>query len=73
MQKSFDHIFADFDSPLPIDSDEIITRLQMWFNSPQSGHEEGQKLPFFGEIRRVLHRYVVFNRPDVAVAVLKHL
>ena len=38
MQRFFDHIFAYYDFPLPIGSDEIITRLQMWLNNPQRGH-----------------------------------
>ena len=46
----FHHIFAYYDSPLSIGSDEIINRLQMWLNGPQCGHKEGQKFSFFGEI-----------------------
>ena len=50
-QDFFYHIFAYYDSPLPISgSDEIIKRLQMSLNNPQCGHKEGQKFPFFGEI-----------------------
>ena len=29
------HIFAYYNLPLPIGSDEIIKRLQMWLNNPQ--------------------------------------
>ena len=47
MQRFFDHIFAYYDSPLPIGSDEIIKRLQMWLNNPHCGHKEGQKFPKF--------------------------
>ena len=47
MQRFFDHIFAYYDLPLPIGSDEIIKRLQMWLNNPQCGHKEGQKFPNF--------------------------
>ena len=48
MQRFVDHIFAYYDLPLPIGSDEIIKRLQMWFNNPQSGHREGQNFQIFG-------------------------
>ena len=47
MKIFFNHIFAYYDSLLPIDSDEIIKRLQIWLNNPQCGHKEGQKSPFF--------------------------
>ena len=47
---SFYHIFADYDSLLPIGSDEITKRLQMWLNNAQCGHKEGVKFPFFCEI-----------------------
>ena len=40
MQRLFDHIFAYYDLLLPIGSEEIAKRLQMWLNNPQ----------FFGEI-----------------------
>ena len=50
MQRFFDHIFAYYDLPLLIGSNEIIKRLQMWLNNPQCGHKEGQKFPIFGEI-----------------------
>ena len=43
----FYHIFAYYDSPLPIGADEIIKRLQMWLNNPQCGHKEGQTFPIF--------------------------
>ena len=43
MQRIFDHIFAYFDLLLPIGSDEINKRLQMWLNNPQYGHNEGEK------------------------------
>ena len=46
----FDNIFAYYDSLLPIGSDEITKRLQMWLNNLQCGHKEGGKFPFFGEI-----------------------
>ena len=47
MQRFFDHIFAYYDSLLPIGSDEITKRPQMWLNNPQCGHKEGGKFPFF--------------------------
>ena len=47
MQRFFDHIFASYDSLLPIASDEITKRLQMWLNNPQCGHKEEEKLPIF--------------------------
>ena len=50
MQRFVDHIFAYYDLPLPIGSDEIIKRLQMWLNNPQCGHKEGQNSQFFCEI-----------------------
>ena len=50
MKIFLNHIFAYYDSPLPIGSDEIIKRLQMWLNNPQSGHKEVLKFPIFGEI-----------------------
>ena len=40
--------FAYYDSPLPIGSDELIERLQMWLNNPQCGHKEGHKLTILG-------------------------
>ena len=43
MQIFFDHIFAYYDLPLPIVSDEIIETLQMWLNNRQCGYKEGQK------------------------------
>ena len=46
MQRFSDHIFAYYDSLLPIDSDEIIKRHQIWLNNPQWGHKEGQTFPF---------------------------
>ena len=49
MQRFFDNIFAYDDLLLPIGSDEITKRLQMWLNNPQCGHKEGEKFPFFGE------------------------
>ena len=49
MQRFFDHIFAYYDLLLPVGSDEIIKRLQMWSTKPQSGHKEGQKFPILGE------------------------
>ena len=50
MQIYFDHNFTYYDSLLPIGSEEITKRLQLWLNNHQCGHKEGQKLPFFGEI-----------------------
>ena len=47
MQRLCDHILAYPESLLPIGSDEIIKRLQMWLNNSQSGHKEGQKFPSF--------------------------
>ena len=41
MQRFFNHIFYYYDSSLPIGSDEIIKRLQMWLNNPICGHKEG--------------------------------
>ena len=42
--------FAYYDSLLPIGSDEIIKRPNIWLNNPQCGHKEGQKFPIFVEI-----------------------
>ena len=43
--------FAYSDLLLPIGSDEITTRLQMWLNNPRCGHKQGGKFPiFFNEI-----------------------
>ena len=50
MQGFFDHIFAYYDSLLPLGSDEITKILQMWLNNPQCGHKEGENSEFFGEI-----------------------
>ena len=53
MQRFFDHIFAYYDSLLPIGSDEITKRLQMRLNNPQCGHvdvKKGKNSQFFGEI-----------------------
>ena len=50
MQILSDHIFAHYDSPQPIGSDEIIKRLQMCLNNLQCGYKEGHKFPFFGVI-----------------------
>ena len=50
MLNKFDHVFAYYDSLLPIGSDEITKRLQMWLNNPQSEHKEEEKFPIFGEI-----------------------
>ena len=47
MQRLFDHIFAYYDLLLPIGSDEIHKRLEMWLNNPQCGPTEGDKFPFF--------------------------
>ena len=41
------HIFANYDLPLPIGSDEMNKRLQMWLNNPQCGHKERQIFPIF--------------------------
>ena len=43
MQTFVDHIFAYYDSFLPIGSDEIPQRVQMWLNNHQCGHKEGEK------------------------------
>ena len=40
MERFVDHIFAYYDSPLPIGSYEIIKRLQMWLKNSQCGHKE---------------------------------
>ena len=45
MKRFFDHILAYYDSPLPIGSDEINKRLQMWLNNTHCGHKEVQKFP----------------------------
>ena len=50
MQRFFDHIFANYDSLLPKDSDEITKRLQIWLNNPKFGHKEGGNSQFFCEI-----------------------
>ena len=47
MQRFVDNIFSYCDSPLPIGSDEIIKRLQMWLDNPQCGHKKGKKFPIF--------------------------
>ena len=47
MQSFFAHIFAYHDSLLPIGSDEITKRLQVWLNNPQCGHKEGGKFQIF--------------------------
>ena len=47
MQNIFVHIFANYDSLLPIGSDEITKRLQMWLNNPQCRQKEGQEFPIF--------------------------
>ena len=47
MQRFFDGVFAYSDSLLPIGSDEITKRLQMWLNNPQCGHKEEEKFNFF--------------------------
>ena len=46
MQRIVDHIFAYYDSPLPIGSDEVNKKLQMRLKNPQYGHKEEQKFPF---------------------------
>ena len=50
MERFFDHIFAYNDSLIPIGSDEIIKKLQVWWNNPQWGHKKGKNSQFFGEI-----------------------
>ena len=50
MQRFFDHIVAHYDSLLPIDSDEIIKRLQIWLNNPKCGQKKGKNSKNFGEI-----------------------
>ena len=47
MQRFVDNFYPYYDLPLPIGSDEIIQKLQMWLNDPQCGHKEGQKFPIF--------------------------
>ena len=47
MQRCFDHIFAYYDLLLPIGSDEIIEKLQIWLNNPQCGHQKGPKFSNF--------------------------
>ena len=77
MQRFVDHIFSSYDilyffilwhpmtCLLPIGSDEIIKRVQMWLDNPHCGHKEGQKFPFVwwdnhqGESSHV-HRYNFF-------------
>ena len=50
MKKNVCFIFAYYDLPLPLGSDEMIKRLKIWLNNPEFGHKEGQKFPiFFGE------------------------
>ena len=48
MKRIFDHIFAHYYSPLPIGSDEIFKKLQIWLNNPQCGPKEEHKFPIFG-------------------------
>ena len=51
MQRFLYHIYAYYDSLLPIGSDEILKSLKILLNNPQCGHKLGQKFPiFFGEI-----------------------
>ena len=50
MQRFFYDIFAYYDLFLPIGSDEITKRLQMWLNNPQCGYKEKEKFPIFCEI-----------------------
>ena len=47
MQRFVDHIFAYYESLLPMGSDEITKRLQMGLNNPQCGHKEGQTFLIF--------------------------
>ena len=47
IQRFFDHNFAYKDSLLPIGSDEITKRRQMWLNNPHCGHKKGGKFPIF--------------------------
>ena len=49
MQRFLDHIFAYYDSPLPIGSDEIIKRLQMWIIH-NVDIKKGKNSQFLGEI-----------------------
>ena len=46
-QVFFYHIFAFYDLLLPIGSDDITKRLQMWLNNPQCGHTEGKIILHF--------------------------
>ena len=48
MQKILDHIFAYYDSLLPIGSDEITKRLQVWLKNPHYWNKEGEKFTIFG-------------------------
>ena len=50
MERFFIIFFSYYDLLLPIGSDEIIKRLQMWLNNQQYGHKEGPNSQFFGEI-----------------------
>ena len=73
MQRFFDHIFAYYDSLLPIGSDENTKRLQMWLNNRQCGHKEQEKFLFFGEITikasppiyGSIYTYVSANFPSI--------
>ena len=47
MQRFVGHIFAYYDSLLPIGSDESTKRLQMGLNNPQCEPKEGEKFPNF--------------------------
>ena len=47
MQRFVDHIFAYYESFLPIGSDEIPHRVQMWLNNHQYGLKEGEQFPIF--------------------------
>ena len=42
-----DIFLAFYDLPIPIGSDEIFKRLQIWLNNSQCGHKEGQEFPIF--------------------------
>ena len=42
MERFSDNIFAYYDLPLPMGSDEIIKKLQMWLNNPWRGQKKQQ-------------------------------
>ena len=66
MQRFSDHIFAYYDLLIPIDSGEIIKRLQIWLNNPHCGHKEGHGSHFFWEI-------TIKAIPPIYIAVISNL